>query len=890
MRLKKIDKILLVVLFIILAYGVSTVYADLTGTEGLAVDLSSAGAGMDFTIAFDPTELFGNRTWGDASTDTIVWTFNRATGTDPTITFNSGSIGLPALTLVTDLAVSQGGTGASSLNNLITLTTHTTGNYVLDIADGTGIDGTAAGEGATYTPSLDLTEVVGNVIWNDGATDASFTWTYNLNAGTDPVWTIGDNSMDLTAGVLRVGGSTVITATLTEEEVEDFVGGMLGGTETHIAVTYQDVTNDIDFVVSPSSVAGAIAEGELADSIIVSADIKDGVVTEADLNATNTPGAGEDNYVLTYNHAATNFTWAADATGGSTAWDDIGNPDAADEIDFGAYITELNVEDFRIGDGGANYVKFSGAGAITLAGTASITGDITGNASGSSGSCTGNSATVTNATLTTALTVITGTVGLTGNVANNSVLTLGAGASSLSGTSSGTNTGDGTYAKDLVATAPITVNAGTNVDNILVGADADITIAIPAATNATAGHATSAHITAIEANTTHAADNTQAHSDYLLNSGADTIAGALTINPGTLFIQEQADASADVAGQGQIWVNTATPNELWWTDDAGTDKQLGLGGAPATADISDVSVTQTELAELETIGATTISANQWAALGGIAETLTNTELNLLDGITVLSGSNTGDNTVATSGDSATAFFDAGTIEHERGGLEADLNAYNGLVAITSGATAEVSTKSELEDRISDVANFAEADGDTYTGNANFSGGDLELPQASPGVPDADGEIELDFTDGTVVIQHGSAHAELTASTDVVVGKLIKSWSATIFEPDSVNDVITIKAVNSIEFPHGVVITAVYLGIASNTTYTLTIQNFDDFDTINASNGTIDAVTYTADTTGEIIDTSPTYATIAAGQIIMASIPATDVDWIHFEIYYYEPAA
>ena len=36
---------------------------------------------------------------------------------------------------------------------------------------------------------------------------------------------------------------------LSEEQVEDFVGGMLGGTETLIAVTYQDGTNDIDFVV-----------------------------------------------------------------------------------------------------------------------------------------------------------------------------------------------------------------------------------------------------------------------------------------------------------------------------------------------------------------------------------------------------------------------------------------------------------------------------------------------------------------------------------------------------------------------------------------------------------------------------------------------------------------
>ena len=46
----------------------------------------------------------------------------------------------------------------------------------------------------------------------------------------------------------------------------------------------------------------------------------------------------------------------------------------------------------------------------------------------------------------------------------------------------------------------------------------------------------------------------------------------------TIFIQEQAEASTDKAGYGQIWVNLATPNELWFTDDAGTDTQLGVGG------------------------------------------------------------------------------------------------------------------------------------------------------------------------------------------------------------------------------------------------------------------------------------------------------------------------
>jgi len=43
---------------------------------------------------------------------------------------------------------------------------------------------------------------------------------------------------------------------------------------------------------------------------------------------------------------------------------------------------------------------------------------------------------------------------------------------------------------------------------------------------------------------------------------------------GSILLQEQADAVTDVTGYGQLWVNTATPNELYFTDDAGTDTQL----------------------------------------------------------------------------------------------------------------------------------------------------------------------------------------------------------------------------------------------------------------------------------------------------------------------------
>jgi hypothetical protein len=46
------------------------------------------------------------------------------------------------------------------------------------------------------------------------------------------------------------------------------------------------------------------------------------------------------------------------------------------------------------------------------------------------------------------------------------------------------------------------------------------------------------------------------------------------IDIGVLTLREQAAAEADVAGLGQIWVQTATPNLLMFTDDAGTDFQL----------------------------------------------------------------------------------------------------------------------------------------------------------------------------------------------------------------------------------------------------------------------------------------------------------------------------
>lgn len=49
-------------------------------------------------------------------------------------------------------------------------------------------------------------------------------------------------------------------------------------------------------------------------------------------------------------------------------------------------------------------------------------------------------------------------------------------------------------------------------------------------------------------------------------------------NGGVIFLKEQAAADADVPGSGQIWVKSGSPNTLYFTDEDGTDVQLGAGG------------------------------------------------------------------------------------------------------------------------------------------------------------------------------------------------------------------------------------------------------------------------------------------------------------------------
>ena len=60
------------------------------------------------------------------------------------------------------------------------------------------------------------------------------------------------------------------------------------------------------------------------------------------------------------------------------------------------------------------------------------------------------------------------------------------------------------------------------------------------------------------------------------SAGRMIVDGGQTVT-GTLKMVEQAEASASTAAQGQLWVNTAVPNELYFTTDADDDIAITSG-------------------------------------------------------------------------------------------------------------------------------------------------------------------------------------------------------------------------------------------------------------------------------------------------------------------------
>jgi hypothetical protein len=194
----------------------------------------------------------------------------------------------------TTVAVDQGGTGATSLSNLITLATHTTGDYVQNITAGTGLtsSGATSGENIAHSLSVDAAQTqitsvgtIGTGVWegttvavDQGGTGAT-ALTNLITLGTH---TTGDYAATITAGT----GLTSTGATSGESIAHSL---SVDAAQTQItsvgALNVGSITSgftSIDVGSGGLTTTGAIAGGTIdatTDFTIGSTVITDDVIT-----------------------------------------------------------------------------------------------------------------------------------------------------------------------------------------------------------------------------------------------------------------------------------------------------------------------------------------------------------------------------------------------------------------------------------------------------------------------------------------------------------------------------------------------------------------------------------------------------------------------------------
>ena len=231
----------------------------------------------------------------------------------------AGSIGN---SLLSNSAITIDGTSVSLGGSISTNNTQLTTEEVQDIVGGMVTGNTETGVAVTYEDgdgTLDF--VIGSGVITNAMLAGSIA--NDKLAGSIANAKLANSSITIDGNTVALGGSVTTNNTqLTQENVEDFVGGMLDGTETGISVSYDDTDGNLDFVVADSDFA---LTGDVTGTATQTAK---GNVSISTTIAANSVALGTDttgNYVATV--AGTSNEITVSGSGSESAGVTISLPD-----------------------------------------------------------------------------------------------------------------------------------------------------------------------------------------------------------------------------------------------------------------------------------------------------------------------------------------------------------------------------------------------------------------------------------------------------------------------------------------------------------------------------------------------------------------------------------
>ena len=218
-------------------------------TAGSNVSLTYDDAAGTLTVAATDTNTMGSGFTVSATTDSNATTITQ--GDD--LMFAAG----------TGITCETTADGTVTISCTVTDTnTQLSQEQVEDYVDGlltagSNISLTYDDAAGTLTIAATDTNTMGSGFTVSATTDSNAT---TITQGDDLMFAAGTGiTCETTAdGTVTISCTVTDTNTqLSEEQVEDFVGGMVtGNTETGISVTYQDADGTLDFAVSDTTVAG----------------------------------------------------------------------------------------------------------------------------------------------------------------------------------------------------------------------------------------------------------------------------------------------------------------------------------------------------------------------------------------------------------------------------------------------------------------------------------------------------------------------------------------------------------------------------------------------------------------------------------------------------------